>query len=65
MKKKLKASRLIAILQSKIKKFGDLDISINTQDSSSYFLYDNSSCVNKIEWHDRNNAIIYETLEIG
>ena len=63
MKKRLKASKLISILQKKIAEYGDLDISINTQDGSSYFLY-NRGCVKKIQWINKDGSI-NETLEIG
>ena len=62
-KKRLKASELIALLQKKIAEHGDLEITVNTQEGSSYSLYD-EDCVEKIEWTRKDGSKI-ATLEIG
>ena len=38
-RKAMKASELVAALQKRIEQYGDLEISINTQDGGSYSLY--------------------------
>ena len=62
-KKRLKASELIAILQKNIAEHGDLEITVDTQEGSSYNLY-SEDCVHKVEWTRKDGSKIY-TLEIG
>ena len=59
----LKASELIAILQKKIAEAGDAEISVNTQEGSSYSLYAEED-VNVISWTARDGSL-HKTIEIG
>lgn len=61
---KLKASELVALLQKKIKDHGDLIVTVNTQEGSSYTLYQSDDVVNVITWHAKDGSI-NKTLEIG
>ena len=38
-RKAMKASDLVAALQKRIEQFGDLEISVNTQDGAAYSLF--------------------------
>lgn len=63
MKKALKASELIKILQKRIDEAGDLEVSINTQDGSSYNIFSEDS-VSVIEYTMMNDETI-KVIEIG
>lgn len=62
-KKVLKASELVAILQKKIAEEGDLEITVNTQDGTSYDLY-SADDVHVITW-TRPDGSKTKTIEIG
>lgn len=59
----LKASELIAILQKRIAEVGDAEISVNTQDGSSYSLYSEED-VDAISWTTPDGSL-HATIEIG
>ena len=63
IKKRLKASELVAILQKKIAKYGDLAITIKTEDGS-YSLPSEDYVVEKKVWTGRDGSKI-ATLDIG
>ena len=63
MKEKLKASQLVAILQKRIEEFGDLEISVNTQEGGSYSLY-GAEDVSLLTWTAKDGTKV-NTLEIG
>jgi len=59
----LKASELISLLQKKIDEYGDLEISINTQEGSSYSLY-GEDCVQLMTGTKPDGSEI-QWIEIG
>lgn len=63
MAKRLKASELVAILQQRIKEFGDLEIIVSTQDGGAYGLY-GADEVSLVVGKNKNGKLI-EKLEIG
>ena len=62
-KDKITASQLVAILQKRIEEFGDLVVSVNTQDGGSYYLYGPED-VSLVTWTDKSNGTQVSTLEI-
>lgn len=61
--KGLKASELIKILGEKIEKHGDLEVSVDTREGSSYFL-ENADEIEVITWHEKDGSM-HKTIEIG
>lgn len=59
----LKASELITILQKRIAEVGDLEISVNTQEGASYYLYTEED-VDAITWTTPDGSL-HATIEIG
>ena len=65
----LKASELIAALQEAIKKYGDLELIVNTRDGSCYDLCKGKDLygreiVHPMAFHDKNGTV-ENYLEIG
>ncbi len=60
----LKASELITILQKRIDEYGDLEISVDTQDGASYSLYSEDD-VKIVEGENQDTGAKTKFLEIG
>lgn len=62
-KHNLKASELIAALQKLIAEYGDLEVTVNTQEGASYNLHSEDD-ISIVEWICPDNSKL-KTIEIG
>lgn len=62
--KAMKASELIEVLEQRIAEFGDLEISVNTQEGGTYSLYGKDD-VGVTTWTNTKTGEKHNTIEIG
>lgn len=63
-RKPLTASQLIEILRDRVKEYGDLPVTVNTQEGGTYSLYDGWD-VSVATWTNTKTQETHQTIDIG
>ena len=63
-RKPLTAIQLIEILRDRVKEYGDLPVTVNTQDGGTYSLYDGCD-VSLVTWTNPKTKETHQTIDIG